>query len=514
MSAIYHLLDESEVFSERDGGAISRWAANTLSEGEEIVICPSYDGSWGFPKDRLYQLPNWSLTSPIHPILYRLPWKLQRAAYLSVFRPLFERLRPGDVLYTHNRPESAAALATMAKRIGFRLVLHMHNSHLIRANKGQLAALKNSTIVFCSHFLRNEANAALSNHFKDTHVVYNGADGTKYCPDDAKHNLQPHIIFTGRLMPYKGVHILIDAMKILEERGISARCTIVGGSGFGKSRRTRYVNRLEKRRAINTTFAGYLSGHQFAHLLRRGDIFCCPSIWRDPFPLAPIEAMASGLPVVASNIGGLPETLAHGGGILVSPNDAMALADALQALIKDPATMWRLGSEVYQALLQSFPMEQCARTIPACSGKIARMNIFPKSSLGRNIGWMAVGQVLGFALRAVYFIIIARLLGVVQYGIVVGAFAFVNIVAQYSRAGSGMVLLRYVSANHQRFAVYWGQCCGNNFHDERRDDFRALSSGSHHDSSPTMYRYRFAYRARKLLLRTTHNQRNPSIPSV
>ncbi len=63
---------------------------------------------------------------------------------------------------------------------------------------------------------------------------------------------------------------------------------------------------------------------------------------------------------------------------------------------------------------------------------------------------------MGYILRAGYFIVLARLLGVYQYGVVVGAFSFVNLVAQYSRAGTGMVLLRYVSADHKRFAMYWG----------------------------------------------------------
>ena len=49
MSRIYHLLDEGEAFSEFSGGAISRWAANVLRDGNETIICPSFDGSWGFP---------------------------------------------------------------------------------------------------------------------------------------------------------------------------------------------------------------------------------------------------------------------------------------------------------------------------------------------------------------------------------------------------------------------------------------------------------------------------------
>jgi O-antigen/teichoic acid export membrane protein/glycosyltransferase involved in cell wall biosynthesis len=84
------------------------------------------------------------------------------------------------------------------------------------------------------------------------------------------------------------------------------------------------------------------------------------------------------------------------------------------------------------------------------------MKLFSNSSLAKNAGWMLLGQGLGYGLRMAYFIVIARLLGVLQYGIVVGAFALVNLVAEYSRFGTGTVLLRYVSPDHSRFAAYWG----------------------------------------------------------
>jgi O-antigen/teichoic acid export membrane protein len=69
---------------------------------------------------------------------------------------------------------------------------------------------------------------------------------------------------------------------------------------------------------------------------------------------------------------------------------------------------------------------------------------------------MLLGQLAAYALKIVYFIAIARLLGVVQYGLVVGAYALINLVAHYCRLGMGTVLLRYVSPNHDRFAAYWG----------------------------------------------------------
>src|SRR5271168_489320 len=81
---------------------------------------------------------------------------------------------------------------------------------------------------------------------------------------------------------------------------------------------------------------------------------------------------------------------------------------------------------------------------------------FWKGSLGRNAGWMLAGQGLMFFTQGLYFVLLVRLLGSQQYGIFVGAFALVSIASQYSALGSGLVLLRRVSPNHQKFPEYWG----------------------------------------------------------
>jgi len=354
MRRIFHLLDEQEVFSDHAGGAISRWAANMLRNGPEIIVCPSYDSSWGFPAERLYVLPKWSWTDPVHPLLYRLPWFLQRPIYLAVFAPLLEKLRPGDILYVHNRPECAAVLATVARQRGFTLMLHMHNSHLIRANRHQKAALRNTPIVFVSEYLRAECQAAWPDHQAPTCVVYNGADDTIFHSGAPRRQSPPEIIFTGRLIPIKGVHILVEAMRLLESRGVQARCTIVGGSGFGNRRKTFYVRKLEAGKCANTTLAGYRTGSAVAELLRDADIYCLPSVWKDPFPLSVLEALATGMPVVASNTGGIPEELAWGGGLMVEPNNPKLLADALESLIQNPGMRERMGAEALVVFKEHF----------------------------------------------------------------------------------------------------------------------------------------------------------------
>jgi O-antigen/teichoic acid export membrane protein len=79
-----------------------------------------------------------------------------------------------------------------------------------------------------------------------------------------------------------------------------------------------------------------------------------------------------------------------------------------------------------------------------------------ESPLFRNATWLLAGQGCGVVLQAVYFVVLARLLGSVQYGIFIGALAFTGVVASYSSLGTGTLLLRYVSLNRSEFAVYWG----------------------------------------------------------
>jgi O-antigen/teichoic acid export membrane protein len=76
--------------------------------------------------------------------------------------------------------------------------------------------------------------------------------------------------------------------------------------------------------------------------------------------------------------------------------------------------------------------------------------------MAKNSIWIFAGQGLSLVAQAVYFIVIARLLGTFQYGLFVGAAASVSIVSQYSSLGSGLLFLRHVSPNHSRFPEYWG----------------------------------------------------------
>ncbi len=86
----------------------------------------------------------------------------------------------------------------------------------------------------------------------------------------------------------------------------------------------------------------------------------------------------------------------------------------------------------------------------------AQISRIRSSPLARNAVWMFAGQGSSFLVQALYFVLLARLLGTLEYGVLAGAIALVSVVSQYSTMGSGLLVLRYVSPDHARFREYWG----------------------------------------------------------
>jgi O-antigen/teichoic acid export membrane protein len=95
-------------------------------------------------------------------------------------------------------------------------------------------------------------------------------------------------------------------------------------------------------------------------------------------------------------------------------------------------------------------------TVPPRKGHLARAKDFARKPMLRNSLWMFSGQGMSLLAQAGYFIVIARLLGSVEYGLLAGAAASVSVLSQYGAFGSGLLFLRYVSPDHTRFREYWG----------------------------------------------------------
>ncbi len=157
-------------------------------------------------------------------------------------------------------------------------------------------------------------------------------------PQDAK-----IVLFVGRLEPIKGVDILLDALSHLNCDGCQGLALIVGGNldGTEAARLLAIRDGLGLRDSVR--FLGAQEQRTLPYFYAAADLCVIPSFY-ESFGMVAIEAMACGLPVIASRAGGLQFTIEHGvNGLLVPPGDSVALAAALQQLLTDGDLRTRMG---------------------------------------------------------------------------------------------------------------------------------------------------------------------------
>ncbi|GAA1339459.1 glycosyltransferase [Saccharothrix algeriensis] len=169
-------------------------------------------------------------------------------------------------------------------------------------------------------------------------VVPCGVDPRLFRPEGPRdrRGLPHRVVAVGRLVPRKGFADLITALRSLPDTEL----VIAGGSADVRSE-PEARRLLDHARALGVAdrvrLAGQVSRRAMPSLLRSADaVVCVP--WYEPFGIVPLEAMACGVPVVASAVGGLTDTVVDGvTGALVPPRDPIALARALRSLLVDPA---------------------------------------------------------------------------------------------------------------------------------------------------------------------------------
>jgi N-acetyl-alpha-D-glucosaminyl L-malate synthase BshA len=183
---------------------------------------------------------------------------------------------------------------------------------------------------------------------RDIFVIPNGIDLERFDDlprDEMRVKLQVkvderRIIFVGRFRPDKGVTYLIKAMDIVRQRDQSARLMLVGEGPEEDSLR-QLVGQLNLGSCIN--FVGQIPNERVPQYMAAADVFVLPSLY-EGFPNVVLEAMASGLPIVASKVGGLPEIVEDGqNGFLVEPKNPEQIADKILLLLRDDELTRRIS---------------------------------------------------------------------------------------------------------------------------------------------------------------------------
>jgi len=219
----------------------------------------------------------------------------------------------------------------------------------------------------------------------DARIVlqYHGVDSERFKPapiaDTASDTVQ--LLAVGRLVEKKGYPVLLDAIAAVIGAGRRVRCEIVGDGGQ-EARLREQIERLQLDQIV--VLHGARTHQQIADSYRRADVFVQASVVlgngdRDGIPNSLLEAMASGLAVIASDVAGIPEVVTDAvTGVLVAPGDADALATALIGIVDDRELRRRLGTAARAHVVAELDRRACGHKIAALLGD-------PLEALGREV---------------------------------------------------------------------------------------------------------------------------------
>lgn len=266
-------------------------------------------------------------------------------AYFAEAMLLVPFLQAKDVKHLHNHLGDSSGTVTMlaAELAAIPFSVTLHGPEIFQsAQRWRLdAKIARAHFVACiSEFGRQQAMRFSDEaHWYKLKVVRCGVPPSLYT-EEATARTGRDLLFVGRLEERKGVNFLIDAVALLTARGLEVRLKIVGdGSQRGALQWQAAALSLE----ALVTFAGTKDEAGVADALRHADLLVVPSL-SEGLPVVIMEALASGVPVVATAVDGIPELVLDGEtGRLVSPSDPQALADGIAQLLQDPGLCQRMG---------------------------------------------------------------------------------------------------------------------------------------------------------------------------
>ena len=322
----------------RFGGAIERRIVETAREqarrGHNVTV---------------YSVGDQTETKEVDGVTYRflkcrtqLPWKHFEFQYQTV-RELKRRSKE-DVLHFHSQPEGAL----MSTRLPGRKVLQYdffafrggRQTPLYHLYKHVLRCF--DLLLPCSNYCLQESQKFWRFPDAKLRVLYNGVNTRQFQPDAAAASRERTlleidkrvILYVGRVCEQKGSDVLLQAMRVLNERRSDCQLVIAGPIGqFGlKDDPDRWIERIHE---VGGKYLGAVEESRLAAIYNLADIFVMPTRVYEMFGMAAAEAQACGKPVVASDCGGLQEVVPTDCGARFPVGNFEKLADEIEKLVDD-----------------------------------------------------------------------------------------------------------------------------------------------------------------------------------
>ena len=386
---------------QRGSVAIVNWElARCLASHHEVILyAPQARGQaarerWGAIEIRRIPFVARRLHKAMQLVAGRLRWgapyftsRLYYKEYFSQVARDLAATRP-DVVHLPQQMQ----FASLFKRVvpGVKVVVHIHQDELVKLDRALLRRdLPDvDAVATVSEFVTAGARARLPEMAARIHTVGNGVDVARFRPAAQRAPVPRggtlRLLYVGRIAPDKGVHLLVEAFDRLVREGLDLRLTLIGKpgllpydllsrllggdgqaleavSGFyghslwswlsreilghGRSYCAALRARLSPAAAARVRFLGTVPQPTLIRAYRAADALVLPSVWQESYGLPVAEAMACGVPVLASASGGVPELIEDGvTGRLVPRLDTQALTRALREMSTDPARLLEMGA--------------------------------------------------------------------------------------------------------------------------------------------------------------------------
>ena len=296
------------------------------------------------------------------------PGTAEYFCYLNGATDLLHEMDP-DVIQVHNRAEFVPYFLKQFPHK--RLILYMHNE--ARYSNGYLkeAVQRLDHLIFVSRYLARR----FLDHFPEAEnkstVVYNSVNTTVWHPKLKAHpqtdairktfGLCPGrtVLFMGRTVPAKGLSFLLEAMDRVRQKLPGVKLLVAGSPFFKAATTNPFLKALKKRASKmkdTVVFTGYIDHHKTPYIYAAADVTVVPSIWGEPFGKVVVESMATGVPVIGSRRGAIPEIVEDGvNGILINnPKNTGRLADQILELLNDATCREKMGVLARQRVETTF----------------------------------------------------------------------------------------------------------------------------------------------------------------
>jgi glycosyltransferase involved in cell wall biosynthesis len=296
--------------------------------------------------------------------------------------------RQPDIIHIHNFSQFVPIIHAFNPQA--KIVLHMHCEWLTQLDQKIIEKrLRHVDLMIgCSEYITEKVRQLFPMYSNRCQTVYNGADLSRFSPQPASESQKRsshELLFVGRVSPEKGVHVLIDAFGIVLKKYPNTRLKIAGGIGSAPieflvgisddelvrdlarfydgsfSKDDYYYNQLLTRlppdQMRQISFLGYVPYTKLPEVYRNADLFISASL-SEALGMPILEALASGLPVIASDVGGIPELIGHGKtGLLFRAGDHVGLAEAIVSVLENAELRQRLQVKDFQGIEERFSWE-------------------------------------------------------------------------------------------------------------------------------------------------------------